>query len=60
MWDGKTMTGTAEQVVARLNARQASTGADEMMILNLGHSPAAIHRSTELIANAYGMPDMST
>lgn len=56
MWDAKTMVGTAEQVVEKLNARQKHINADEMMILNLGHSPAAIHRSTELIADAYGLP----
>lgn len=57
MWDAKTMIGTGEQVVEKLNARQKHTGADEMMILNLGHTPSAIHRSTELIANAYGLPE---
>lgn len=57
MWNAKTMIGTGEQVVEKLNARQTQTGADEMMILNLGHTPAAIHRSTELIANVYGMPE---
>ncbi len=56
MWDAKTMIGTGEQVTAQLNARQQQTQADEMMILNLGHTPSAIHRSTELIADAYGMP----
>ena len=57
MWDAKTMIGTAEQVVEKLKARQRHTGADEMMILNLGHTPSAIHRSTELIADAFGMPE---
>ncbi|SIR32479.1 luciferase family oxidoreductase, group 1 [Paracoccus thiocyanatus] len=56
MWDAKTMKGTGAQVVEQLNARQKHTGADEMMILNLGHTPSAIHRSTELIADAYAMP----
>ncbi|EQB16359.1 hypothetical protein L284_09590 [Novosphingobium lindaniclasticum LE124] len=55
-WNAKTMIGTAEEVVAKLNARQTQTDADEMMVLNLGHSPSAIHRSTELIADAYRMP----
>ncbi|MBS3652552.1 hypothetical protein KEU06_28640 [Pseudaminobacter sp. 19-2017] len=57
MWDAKTMVGTGEQVVEMLNARQKLTDADEMMILNLGHTPSAIHRSTELIADIYCMPD---
>ena len=57
MWDAKIMKGTGEQVVAQLNIWQERVEADELMILNLGHSNAAIHRSTELIADAYGMPD---
>lgn len=50
------MKGTGEQVAEQLNARQKRTNANEMMILNLGHTPSAIHRSTELIADAYGLP----
>lgn len=57
IWDAKTMKGTGAQVVEQLNARQKHTGADEMMILNLGHTPSAIHRSVELIADAFGMPE---
>lgn len=56
MWDAKTMSGTGEQVVEQLNAWQERIHADELMLLNLGHSPQAIYRSTELIADAYGMP----
>ncbi|WP_375757543.1 hypothetical protein [Corallococcus exercitus] len=41
----------------KLAAWQQRVNADELMILNLGHSQQAISRSTELIANAYGMPD---
>lgn len=52
------MIGTPNEVVAQLGARQARTGGDEMMILNLGHGSRAIHRSTELIADAYGMPEI--
>jgi hypothetical protein len=26
------------------------------MLINLGHTPEAIYRSTELIADAYGLP----
>lgn len=58
MWNAKIMSGSGEQVVAQLNAWQGRISADELMILNLGHSPAAIHRSTELIADAFGMPDL--
>jgi len=57
MWDAKIMSGTGEQVVDKLAAWQQRVNADELMILNLGHSQQAIYRSTELIANAYGMPD---
>lgn len=57
MWNAKTMSGTGEQVAAQLTLWQQRTQADELMILNLGHRPEAIHRSTELIADAYGMPD---
>jgi alkanesulfonate monooxygenase SsuD/methylene tetrahydromethanopterin reductase-like flavin-dependent oxidoreductase (luciferase family) len=56
MWDAKIMSGTAHQVVEKLGAWQQRIRADELMILNLGHSPAAIYRSTELIADAYDMP----
>lgn len=57
MWNAKIMNGTGEQVVEQLNAWQDRVRADELMILNLGHSPDAIYRSTELIANAYGLPE---
>jgi luciferase family oxidoreductase group 1 len=56
MWNAKIISGTGAQVVEKLNAWQRRLGADELMLLNLGHSPAAIHRSTEIIADAYGMP----
>lgn len=57
MWNAKIMSGTGAQVVEKLNAWQQRVNADELMILNLGHSQQAIYRSTELIADAYGMPD---
>ncbi|PLC50866.1 alkanal monooxygenase [Pollutimonas subterranea] len=56
MWNAKIMSGTGAQVIEQLNAWQQRVNADELMILNLGHSPQAIYRSTELIADAYGMP----
>lgn len=56
MWNAKIMSGTGQQVVEKLNAWQGRVEADELMILNLGHSQSAIYRSTELIADAYGMP----
>ena len=57
MWNAKIMSGTGGHVVEGLNAWQRRLGADELMLVNLGHSPAAIHRSTEIIADAYGMPE---
>ncbi len=57
MWNAKIMSGTGGQVTEQLNAWQGRVQADELMLLNLGHSPDAIYRSTELIADAYGMPE---
>ncbi|MDR7342061.1 luciferase family oxidoreductase group 1 [Pantoea alhagi] len=57
MWNAKIMSGTGEQVVGQLARWHQRINADEMMILNLGYSQQAIYRSTELIADAYGMPD---
>ncbi|MDR9836750.1 LLM class flavin-dependent oxidoreductase [Herbaspirillum huttiense] len=57
MWNDKIMSSTGEQVVEKLNAWQRRVEADELMILNLGHSQQAIYRSTELIADAYDMPN---
>lgn len=56
MWDAKIMKGTGEDVIQKLNVWQERIHADELMILNLGHSPEAIYRSVELIADAYGLP----
>lgn len=57
MWNAKIMTGTGAEVAEKLNACQQRITADELMILNLGHSPEAIYRSTELIADACGLSD---
>ncbi|MFD3534144.1 LLM class flavin-dependent oxidoreductase [Streptomyces sp. NPDC058664] len=48
--------GTPEQVTAHLDQVQRASGADELMIGSVGHSIQARLRSTELIADAYGMP----
>lgn len=56
MWNEKILRGTGQQVVNQLQAWQERIQADELMILNLGHSPDAIYRSTELIADAFGLP----
>ncbi|MGV3503583.1 MAG: LLM class flavin-dependent oxidoreductase [Adhaeribacter sp.] len=57
-WHEKVLYGTPGEVVEKLNHYQQATQADELMILNLGHSPEAIYRSAELIADAYSMPDL--
>lgn len=49
--------GTPEQVTTHLNQVQRDSGADGLMIGSVGHSVRARLRSTELIADAYGMPD---
>lgn len=56
MWNDKIICGTGDHVVNKLAVWQRYVGADELMILNLGHSQRAIYRSAELIADAYGMP----
>ena len=56
MWNAKIMSGTGNQVVDQLTVWQQRIHADEIMLLNLGHSQEAIYRSTELIADAYDMP----
>ncbi|WP_334070752.1 LLM class flavin-dependent oxidoreductase [Burkholderia ambifaria] len=56
MWNAKIMSGSVDEVVDKLATWQKRVNADELMILNLGHSQQAIYRSTELIADAYGMP----
>lgn len=56
MWNAKIMSGTGNQVVDQLAVWQERIDADEIMLLNLGHSQEAIYRSTELIADAYEMP----
>lgn len=56
MWNAKILSGTGVEVVDKLKAWQQRLGADELMVLNQGHSPAAIHRLTELIADALGLP----
>lgn len=57
MWNDKILSGTGAQVMEKLNAWQQRINADELMVLNLGHSPQAIYRSTELIADAFGLPE---
>ena len=55
-WRDRMFLGTGEQVVSDLNEVQERSGADELMLVNLGHSPEGMLRSAELIADAYQMP----
>ncbi|WP_406843417.1 LLM class flavin-dependent oxidoreductase [Flavobacterium soyae] len=57
-WNQKMIYGTADQVVSRLNEFQKISGANELMIANLGYSPEGILHSAKLIADAYNMPNM--
>ncbi|EPT7056180.1 LLM class flavin-dependent oxidoreductase [Enterobacter cloacae] len=55
-WKEKVLYGTGQQVVDKLNHYQSVSGADELMILNLGYTPDALVHSAGLIADAYEMP----
>lgn len=55
-WNQKMIYGTADHVVRRLNEFQKISGANELMIANLGYSPEGILHSAKLIADAYNMP----
>lgn len=57
-WRNKMLYGTGEAVVQSLNQVQKQSGADELMVVNLGHSPEGMLRSAELIADAYQMPNL--
>lgn len=57
-WNQKIIHGTADQVVIKLNEFQKVSGADELMIANLGHSLKGILHSAKLIADAYNMPNI--
>ncbi|AOR65720.1 LLM class flavin-dependent oxidoreductase [Pectobacterium wasabiae] len=59
MWNAKIMSGTGQQVVGQIGEWHKRVNADEIMILNLGYSQKAIYRSTELIADAWGMPRLT-
>ncbi|GAB7190685.1 LLM class flavin-dependent oxidoreductase [Kineococcus sp. NUM-3379] len=50
------VSGTPEQVVARLHALAAVTTADELMVMTNVHDPAERRLSYELLARAAGLP----
>ncbi|MGK9155832.1 LLM class flavin-dependent oxidoreductase [Acinetobacter radioresistens] len=55
-WDRKIIKGTGQQVIVQLNEWQQRIHINELVVINLGHTPAAIYHSTKLIADAYGLP----
>lgn len=60
MWNRKILHGTSDEVVAKIMVWQQKISANEIMVLNLGHSHEAIYRSAELIADGFGLPENFT
>ncbi|HLV52130.1 MAG TPA: LLM class flavin-dependent oxidoreductase [Flavobacterium sp.] len=56
-WRSKMIHGTGEMVASGLNKVQEISGADELMVVNLGHSPEKMVHSAKLIADAFQMPE---
>ncbi|MEU8762077.1 LLM class flavin-dependent oxidoreductase [Streptomyces sp. NPDC048659] len=59
-WLGNVVHGTADEVREGLDGLRKRTGADELMITANAHGGDARVRSYELIADAYGLPELST
>ncbi len=57
-WRSKMIYGTGQMVADGLNRGQQVSGADELMLVNLGHSPEKMVHSAKLIADAYQMPEL--
>ncbi|MEU7023505.1 LLM class flavin-dependent oxidoreductase [Streptomyces sp. NPDC046203] len=57
-WMANVVHGTPDEVRDGLDALQKRTGADELMITANAHGGDARLRSYELIADAYGLPDV--
>ncbi|MFJ9829482.1 LLM class flavin-dependent oxidoreductase [Streptomyces sp. NPDC101160] len=57
-WLGNVVHGTADEVREGLDALQKRTGADELMLTANAHGGDARLRSYELIADAYGLPEL--
>ncbi|MFC7343936.1 LLM class flavin-dependent oxidoreductase [Saccharopolyspora griseoalba] len=55
-WISSVLHGTPEQVTAHLDRLHADAGPDEIMLGSAGHTPEALLRSTELLADACAMP----
>ncbi|GAA3697375.1 LLM class flavin-dependent oxidoreductase [Zhihengliuella alba] len=55
-YTARTFHGAPATVAARLEALQARTGADELMLVVGGHSAALDERGIGLIADHYGLP----
>ena len=54
------IVGTPDQVRARIEEIATRTRADEVMIATHAYDPAARVRSYELVARAFGLPEIST
>lgn len=59
-WQSKMIYGTGKMVAKGLNKIQKLASADELMIVNLGHSPEKMVQSVSLIADAYQMPELES
>ncbi|MEU3335143.1 LLM class flavin-dependent oxidoreductase [Streptomyces sp. NPDC006668] len=58
-WTSNIEHGTADEVVAGLDALHKRTGADELMLTSHAHRGEVRLRSYELVADAYGLPTAS-
>lgn len=55
-WTGSVLHGTPDHVTGLLNRLHEQARPDEIMVGSVGHTPQALLRSTELLADAYAMP----
>ncbi|MFJ7769041.1 LLM class flavin-dependent oxidoreductase [Streptomyces sp. NPDC097107] len=55
-WTNTVLHGTPDRVTAHLDRLHEAARPDEIMIASVGHTPQALLRSTELIADAYTLP----
>ena len=59
-WSGSRLVGDPATVLAELHALAARTGAQELMLTTMAHSPADRLRSFELVAEAAGLTGAPT
>ncbi|MET7520009.1 LLM class flavin-dependent oxidoreductase [Streptomyces sp. NPDC005480] len=58
-WMSRVVYGTADRVTEGVDGVQKATGADEIILVSEAHSLDALIRTTELIADAFGMPTLA-